>query len=40
MRNKKEKPPFMFYVKEDTSTFNYYVFNDFEEAMNKTRVLS
>lgn len=40
LKNKKEKPPFLFYVKENTSSFNYYAFVELEEAMNKAKILS
>lgn len=40
LKDKRTKPPFSFYVKENTSSFNYYAFDDFELAMEKARVLS
>lgn len=40
LKNKSEKPPFRFFVKANTWRSDYYVFNDFEKAMNKARVLS
>ena len=40
LKDKKEKPPFKFYVKTNTSNFDYYVYDDFEEAMGKARTLS
>lgn len=40
LKDKKTKPPFLFYVKENRSEFDYYAFNDFEMAMEKARVLS
>ena len=38
--NKKTKPPFQYFVKENTSNFNYYAFNDIDSALEKARVLS
>lgn len=30
----------MFYVRKNTSNYNYFAFDDFEEAMDKARILS
>lgn len=38
--NKKEEPPFRFYVKENSSRYDYYVYDDIEAAMQKARTLS
>ncbi len=40
LKNRREKPPFLFYVKINTANQDYYAFDDFEDAMNKARVLS
>ena len=40
LKNKKTKPPFQFFVKENIWNPDYYVYNSFEDAMNKARVLS
>ena len=40
LRDKREEPPFKFYVRTNTSNFDYYVYDDFEEAMGKARTLS
>lgn len=38
--NKKEEPPFRFYVKENSSRYDYYVYDDIGAAMQKARTLS
>lgn len=38
--NKCEKPDFLYYVKENTSSFDYYLFHDYEKAMECARILS
>lgn len=40
IKDRKTKPPFGFYVKENTSKIDYYVFDGFEEAMEQARLLS
>ncbi len=40
LKDKKTEPSFKYYVKLNTPCFDYYVFDDFEQAMNKARVLS
>ena len=37
--NKKEEPPFRFYVKENSSRYDYYVYDDIEAAMQKARII-
>lgn len=40
LKDRKTKPPFLFYVKTNTSDFDYYAFNDFEKAIAKARTLA
>lgn len=40
LKDKGTKPPFQFFVKENTSCFDYYIFNDFAEAMEQAKLLS
>lgn len=40
LKNRREKPPFSYYVKINTANQDYYAFDGFEDAMNKARVLS
>lgn len=40
LKNKTEKPGFSYLVKTNTSNPGYYLFTDFERAMNQARVLS
>lgn len=40
LKDKTTKPPFNFFVKENTGDFDYYIFDNVEDAMNKARILS
>lgn len=40
LSDKLEKPNFLFLVKLNTSNHDYYLFDNFEKAMEKARVLS
>ena len=40
LKDKKTEPSFKYYVKLNAPCFDYYVFDDFDQAMNKARVLS
>nr|DAV32541.1 MAG TPA: hypothetical protein [Caudoviricetes sp.] len=40
LKNRSERPPFSFYVRENTENYDYYAFDDLNEAMAKARILS
>ena len=40
LKNRNERPPFSFYVRENTENYDYYAFNNLNEAMAKARILS